>query len=287
MATRMPMGVDARTTFEPEVIQLDYVEAIIRDLAAAVLGRNHGPPRALLHETLASIQPDAYNWSADGPDVQFDDGDGLEEPVLRRIMVVDELPGDWEIEPELRPAYRAEVARALSTLEEVDAPTARSVRTVIGTFVFGRLPGYGGGSNSSAIGCVWLNPKHTWTEADWLENVLHEYVHQCLFMDDMRHGLFAHDGELLAREDALVESAILRTRRPYDRAFHSAFVSFALMQLNLRLGMRHRVDQHIEPLRNTLDQLQGKSQELTAHGRSILDSLCFAFDDEPGLRTPC
>jgi len=124
---------------------------------------------------------------------------------------------------------------------------------------------------------VWLNPRPAWSDLDWLENLVHEYIHQSLFIDDMCHGLFEVDGEVLARKEALVRSALLEVPRPYDRAFHSCFVSFGLMQLDLRVGAPERIVAHVEPLQTTLLQLFAKSHYLTPHGRHVLESLFVAF----------
>jgi len=223
---------------------------------------------------------------APGPDLQFDATDGLQEAILRRIMVVDVLPPSWELDAPLRRECRERIRLAMSTLAAIDPGIHRSVTMLIGSFLFARLRHFGGGSNSSVIGCVWLNPSPDWSAIDWLENILHEYVHQCLFMEDMRHGLFVGDGELLAQEGALVRSALLEKPRPYDRAFHSSFVSFVLMQLDLLMKKPERVTQHVEPLRTTLGQLLDKSRYLSPHGILVLQSLAAAFDDFRSTHAP-
>jgi hypothetical protein len=266
--------------FEPFVIQPTYVEKNARELAYAVLGKTTGDARTLLHKALNEIQPDKYTWStgASGPVIQFNRYDGLQEAVLRRIMVVDELPPDWELESAIRPECKQKVRLALQTLADIDPEIHRSVTMVVASVIFGRLKNFGGGSNSSAIGCVWLNPKSSWTEVDWLENLFHEYIHQCLFIDDMRHGLFTTDGMGLAEEKALVQSAILCKLRPYDRAFHSAFVSFGLIQLDIKINALDRINCSIPPLRITLNELLSKPQFLTPHGLLVLKSLFAAFE---------
>lgn len=265
--------------FAPLIIQPSYVEQNAREIAWAVLGHLYGEARTLLHISLNKIQPDPYTWTegAFGPDLQFDACDGLNEEILRRIMVVDTLPPDWKLDCYWREDCRHRIQRTYATLASIDPQMHRSVVAVLASLLFGRLKQFGGGSNSSAIGCVWLNPKPGWSDIDWLENIFHEYIHQCLFIDDMRHGLFEVDGEVLAREEALVRSALLEKPRPYDRAFHSAFVSFGLMQLDLRIQAAERVAPHIEPLRVTLNQLLEKSRYLTSHGSRVLASLSAAF----------
>jgi hypothetical protein len=278
--TYLPLGpLSEWTGFEPFVIQPAYVEQNAREIAWAILGFTDGDARTLLHTTLNRIQPDTYNWTpgASGPDIQFDAVDGLQEAILRRIMVVDELPSSWEFEAAIRPECRTCVQRAFCTLAELDPEIHRAVTMVLAAILFGRLEHFGGGSNSSAIGCLWLNPKPTWTDIDWLENIFHEYVHQCLFIDDMRHGLFEVDGQILAEDKALVVSALLEIPRPYDRAFHSCFVSFALMQLALLIRMPERVVPHVQPLRVTLNRLREKSHYLTPHGSYVLEALDDAF----------
>ncbi|MDH6130038.1 HEXXH motif-containing putative peptide modification protein [Kitasatospora sp. GP82] len=82
----------------------------------------------------------------------------------------------------------------------------------------------GGGTTSGAVGVLWVDPRSTWEDRDLDEFLIHELGHTLLFLDECRFGLFTSYPELL-KQDNWVTSAIRKTVRPLDKAYHSAVVA--------------------------------------------------------------
>ncbi|NEC86240.1 HEXXH motif-containing putative peptide modification protein [Streptomyces sp. SID12501] len=82
----------------------------------------------------------------------------------------------------------------------------------------------GGGTTSGAIGVLWVDPRMSWEDRDLEEFLIHELGHTLLFLDECRFGLFTSYPELL-KQDNWVTSAIRKTVRPLDKAYHSAVVA--------------------------------------------------------------
>jgi hypothetical protein len=81
------------------------------------------------------------------------------------------------------------------------------------------------------MGAIWLGLDPNDEISDYAALILHEYVHQCLFLEDMVRSIFIGGKTDLAVPDALVTSALRRTPRGYDKSFHSAFVAVTLSRL--------------------------------------------------------
>lgn len=149
-----------------------------------------------------------------------------------------------------------------------------------------------GGSVSGCIGMVYLCPKEDWDVTFYAEMLVHEYVHNRLFLDDMVNGLFP-DLSLLKHPEAQVTSTIRRTKREYDKSFHAACVSCALAYFYDKLGDQTKTEEFILPVEQTLRELEevdknlrGRGLEIiTDHARGIRDSLC-SFLQSNGLFKP-
>ncbi len=158
---------------------------------------------------------------------------------------------------------------------------------VVATVGIYRIPQRDGGSVSSNIGFIWLSPKPDWTVEFCAEMLVHEFVHNVVFLEDMVRGIMPIP-ELLEQEEALTISAIRQTRRPYDKSFHSACVTVGIMYYYNMIGRMQNADLHLEPLKRTVEELcaseqnfRCKGQELlTDNGRRILDELS-QFTREP------
>ena len=74
-------------------------------------------------------------------------------------------------------------------------------------------------------------------------------------------------------ENGLVTSAVLKRPRGYDKSFHSAFVSFAILQFYRGLGENPNDAPSIAALQNTLAELIEKKTFLTPNGLAVLDQL--------------
>lgn len=85
------------------------------------------------------------------------------------------------------------------------------------------------GSTSQAIGVVWANPKLSYELNDVVEMLVHELTHQLLFLDELCHPYYEYP--VLRDSKNWPVSAILKTRRPFDKVLHSAVVAVEILLL--------------------------------------------------------
>ena len=166
--------------------------------------------------------------------------------------------------------------KTLETLSLKFPATSTSFHKVIRHLVFARRDGHAGGSVSHHIGLIWLAPEPEWTEELWLEKVIHEFVHNAIFIEDMVHRVLVAGADRLGQPDAQVTSAIRQVKRGYDKAYHSALVSFTLVEMYLALGRPNLAKPFLAPLVICLDDLVDQRQFATQHGQGILLELAKA-----------
>ena len=134
---------------------------------------------------------------------------------------------------------------------------------------------HAGGSISSRIGITWLAPSSSWIGRDCGEYLYHEYVHQCLFLDEMVRTVFCRDRNAMSEPDNMIVSAIRQGElRPYDRSYHSAFVAAAIIEYRARMGRTCAARSLFPGLWPCLDALARNGSEfLTDNGAEQLDQL--------------
>jgi HEXXH motif-containing protein len=130
-----------------------------------------------------------------------------------------------------------------------------------------------GGSRSDRVGILWISPQAGWTSTTYAEAIAHECVHTAIFLQDMVFGLYVMDEDELAQAGGLVTSAIRRTPRRFDLAFHSAFVAYTLSSFYRELNEREKADSYIAPLIVCLRDLSQKSWLLSDLGKQMLREL--------------
>ncbi|TPW28212.1 hypothetical protein FJU08_17675 [Martelella alba] len=166
------------------------------------------------------------------------------------------------------------INEALDRIATLYPETYRGITAVVGAFVFARVKGYGGGTSSDAIGVIWCGMQNPAADVDdYVELILHEYMHQCLFIDDLCHRIFRYSMKVL--EDYPARSAILNRERPLDKAYHSAFVAYILMRH--RRHTSGRPLEYMDTTRNCLLSTRAQAAGLTAHGRARLGELEAGF----------
>lgn len=162
------------------------------------------------------------------------------------------------------------VNEALEIIAKVYPNTYLGICALVGSFVFARTPGYGGGTSSNAIGVIWCGIQNPDIDIEeYVELILHEYMHQCLFIDDLCYRIFKFS--MVELESFPARSAILNRMRPLDKSYHSAFVAYVLMQHRLKTSRRN-----LEHLKTTLECLASTRQQvrgLTDHGEMRLAEL--------------
>jgi hypothetical protein len=253
------------------------MQARVQDNARAVVGYAGGGPGPLrgaflgameelqvLHLGLCSDEDSTTPTFAPAAD---------ESAAWLAVMAIDELPDDWEYVGTDRQKVRDKIARALNLVREHDPSTFEAINTIIGRFLVARLEHFEGGSISSLIGAIWIALGPDRPVEEFAELIVHEYVHNALFLEDMVHGVFVDGEARLGEDDALVTSAILKIPRGYDKAFHSAVVSAVLGEFQQRLGLHEKAATSLEPLATTLIGLREKDEMLTDNGRRVLAEL--------------
>lgn len=197
---------------------------------------------------------------------------GLEEP-LRDLIGQAALPTDWEYTDGERARILRQLGEGLSLYRSVYPDHFQAFSETTTHLLFARRAGYGSGSVSNRVGMIWLAPSVDCPPIEYAENLLHEFLHQCLFLDEMVHTIFAATSARLGQNDAKCLSAIRQERRGYDKSYHSAFVAFGLAKFYSALGHADRAVELMPPLLLCLDDLATKERFLTGHGRELLQGL--------------
>jgi hypothetical protein len=224
--------------------------------------------------SIVALQSPEVSEVAEGASLLVWDVEGaLLRPALSDIMSVPVLPNNWAYRPNERLRLEARIQNGLSVLSELYPGIFEAFCATVTHLVFARCAGYTGGSISKRIGIIWLAPEAHWSTVFVAENVLHEFLHQALFLDEMVNGMFIGGAEQLNQDDALTISAVRRTRRGYDKAFHSAFVAYGLIRFYQRAGDSDHARDMVSPLLVCLDDLVDKRRMLTPHGEALLADL--------------
>jgi hypothetical protein len=192
-------------------------------------------------------------------------------------MVVDQWPQAWMFSLKEQALVTQRIEDALHLIGQLDPELLHTIRTIVGTFLLAKMKGYDGGSISTLMGAIWLALPPSRPVIDFAETIVHEFVHQCLFLEDMIHSIFLEGESRMSKSDALVTSAILRIQRGYDKAFHSAFVALALARFYDTLGLKTRANALLFPLSVTVPGLLANTRFLSAHGRTVLDEFVACY----------
>jgi hypothetical protein len=138
--------------------------------------------------------------------------------------------------------------------------------------------GVGGGSTSNLLGIAWLVPSSDLTSLDIAESVVHEMVHMNLHLADMTFGLYTRAPGSYFQ----AHSAVLRRRRPYYHAFHSACVAVAMIYFRLLLGLHSELDSLRTSLRRCTCELLSHQAAFTRYAWTAIVA-AHAFSRAPNL----
>ncbi len=129
-----------------------------------------------------------------------------------------------------------------------------------------------GGSVSNRIGFIWLAVS-SWTGKDCGEHLFHEYIHQCLFLEDMVRTVFRHDLGAMSEPENMIISAVRGVPRRYDQSYHSAFVAAGIVEYRARASDFSGACELLSRLWPCLDALVRERHFLTDNGAEQLDLL--------------
>ena len=114
-----------------------------------------------------------------------------------------------------------------------------------------------------------MSPERDWDQDDLLEDLVHEYVHNVLFLEEMVHSLFAISAAEMAEPPNRVVSAIRRVPRYFDQAYHAAVVALVLAELALQTNRRDAAIVYVDGLLPSLDALRQKREVMSSHGYAL------------------
>lgn len=191
-------------------------------------------------------------------------------PVLAGIM-------GGELPPSYRSVDSADFSRFSMLAEQAEAEWQlrwpsdfRAYDNLIGWVIYAYRDDYSGGSVSNCIGWIWFSPDSEWTRLNFLENLVHEYTHNVLFLEEMVGTLFSVSAAVMAEPENQVVSAIRKVPRFFDQAYHAAAVALVLAELYVELGDQEKAITFIEGLLPSLDALKEKREVMTDNGRVLL-----------------
>ncbi|USA47223.1 HEXXH motif-containing putative peptide modification protein [Acinetobacter sp. C26M] len=145
--------------------------------------------------------------------------------------------------------------------------------TLIGRVLYAYRDLYSGGSVSNAIGFIWLSPEEDWDEMNYLENLIHEYVHNILFLEEMTNSLFSISAAEMAKPENCVISAIRRVPRYFDQAYHAAAVAIVLAELSVFLNKIDNARLYLDGVIISLNELKNKKEIMSTNGYNLLKEM--------------
>jgi hypothetical protein len=223
-------------------------------------------------------RPFLYGGEASGFVVRFD----VEHPVAFEnlgLLFDGRMPADTKGLSCARDEDRiaGHIRQAEKLLGDYSASAASVLRLLIASILVARLDADDvlGSSHGSLMGPIWINPQEGWEGADYAEMILHEGVHQSLFLDEMVNTLFVRAPREMEDDGALVLSPSLGRPRAYDLAYHSTVVVTALADFYSKLSLSRpsRIEANLARLPVSLSGLRRRSDLLTVHGRQLLGCL--------------
>jgi len=212
-------------------------------------------------------------WKPSGIAITFDNPGAVADFINREAWGTERPVRD-----RLFPAHQhAELCNLISggleSVAEVSPDLHELIELTIGEIFLAQEHGSEGGTMSSAVGLIWFNPRIEWGARKTGENIVHEWIHNMLFLADMVNPIFAVDYISLSADSAHATSAILHRKRPFDRCYHSAAVAAGLVFFHTISGDKKAADALIEPTIRTVRELQGKPELMTQSGADLLQDV--------------
>jgi hypothetical protein len=212
----------------------------------------------------------AIQWEPGDIAITFDNAGAIGDFIGREAWGR-QVPVQDRLFPAARHAELHELIGAgLDSITAVSRDLRELIDLTIGEIFLAQEAGSDGGTMSSAVGLIWLNPRMDWGARKTGENIVHEWIHNMLFLADMVDPIFAVDYTGLSAESAHATSAILHRKRPFDRCYHSAAVAAGLVYFHSISGEPKEADALIEPTMKTVLELQAKPELMTPSGADLL-----------------
>jgi hypothetical protein len=223
---------------------------------------------------LSRLQPwTAIQFQPHGPTITFDNPRAIADFIRREAWKRGTPEQERFFPARRRAALQDLISDALYSISDASPGLRSLIDLTIGEILLAREGDFGGGSLSSAVGLIWLNPSEQWNPRRTGEYLVHEWIHNMLFLADMISPLFAVDYTALSQESAHVTSAILERKRPFDRCYHSAAVAAGLVFFRTISGDAAEADSLIAPAIRTVRELQEKPELMTRSGAGLIQEV--------------
>lgn len=215
---------------------------------------------------LNELQRTSLPCAPDAVLITFDSEPVFEALAREAVLAAGEPPAGQRFPEAERPRMAAAIRDAFEYIRAVDRPLHDLIVSTVSAIACIRREGTSG-SVSSLIGLIWLNPTEEWTVVDYAENIVHEFIHTSIFLEDLVHGVFTKSHNYTPPE-SLVTSAILKYPRGFNIAFHSFYVAAGLTIVLRAAGQHERAAQIASGIATTLPQLRRLTAvHLTPHAR--------------------
>jgi hypothetical protein len=238
--------------------------------------QNLNNPRNAYFSCLNSVQKQKFHFNPDSPEIllDFNYEDPVTQATLKHFLEITKLTEEHKFKRDEIVDIKQKVKSALPIIYKYDSEISDVIPMLLGSFLFAKKNPVGAATNGDSLGATWLNPPANWQPLDYAECILHESVHQALFLDEMIHSHFTYSLSEMLKDDGLVTSAIRKTKRGYHLSFHSACVAVVLVDFYMLLSMPDKANRFLGPVLLTIRELELKKQKyLTAQGKNILDEL--------------
>ncbi|MFE8598999.1 aKG-HExxH-type peptide beta-hydroxylase [Archangium violaceum] len=262
----------------PPVLRFEHMsmcaEALVEALKSSVQSDTSARPS--FFQTLNSVQRHRFPIERDGGQSPSLVWCQTEEhrAALATIIRPYPVPDDWIYSRSEFDELSKKVRKAEALIDRVDPEVGRLMRLLIGSYYFAKGGSHiEGGSSSKFIGVIWVGQNLECTVTQVAELLVHEMVHNALFLDDMIHGIHVDGEGVLGVAENQVVSAIRQIQRGYDKGFHSAYVACVLARFYRQLAEHDRSRELLSPTGDTLVGLQEKAHLLLPHGQTRLGEL--------------
>lgn len=216
---------------------------------------------------------EALDLDAAAPQVLTDPADALCRAILPRFRNAESKPEP--LCPVEADRARGLVREGLQMLRDWDAPVTETVCTLLPMVLAVDLASgrAGGASLSDLPAVIWIRPGDRWQAEDAAESLLHEAVHQSLFLHDTVYGIFEEQAFLdPPRVPSAVRSIYPSNQEPI-RTFWAAFHALCVAEW-LAVWFRERkpslAEQFDKAIAVSRPHLVAHAHLLTPLGRRLL-----------------
>lgn len=234
-----------------------------------------GTEKSGFWDAIKSIQSNDIKASfpQNTPHIVWDAANSEFRQALLELAAFTELPNDVSYSEIEIDDFKPKLDDSLKLFSTTFPELYKVFKEICPFIILGRFPGYGGGTVSTRIGMIWLSPSIDWKVSHWAENIIHEFIHNCLFLEDLVNNIFPFNSIEMENLDSHAISAIRQVKRPYDKSYHSAFVAYGLVEFYLRIFNFTKARKILNPLFICVDDLASNTKYISANGVKLLDEL--------------